>query len=57
MLKFNYQYQNNKSLGARSFKTNGLGKIVDGIIPNIESYEQRRQKCLVITMKTTLRER
>jgi hypothetical protein len=57
MFKFNYQYQNKQSLGSNLFKQKGLGKIVDGIIPNIESYEQKRQKCLVITMKTTLRER
>ncbi len=57
MIKFGYQYQDQQSLGARLFKQKGLGKIVDGILPNIESYEQKRQKCLVVTMKTTLRER
>lgn len=57
MIRFGYQYQDQQSLGARVFKQKGLGKIVDGILPNIESYEQKRQKCLVVTMKTTLRER
>lgn len=57
MIKFGYQYQDQQSLGARAFKQKGLGKIVDGILPNIQSYEQKRQKCLVVTMKTTLRER
>lgn len=57
MIKFGYQYQDQQALGANLFKQKGLGKIVDGILPNIESYEQKRQKCLVVTMKTTLRER
>lgn len=57
MTKFNYPYQDQKSLGVKLFKQKGLGKMVDGILPNIESYEQKRQKCLVVTMKTTFRER
>ena len=57
MSRFGYQYQDQQSLGVKLFKQKGLGKIVDGILPNIEAYERKRQNCLVVTMKTTLRER
>lgn len=57
MYYFSYPYQQQQSLSAKLFKQKGLGKIVDGIIPNIESYEKTRQKCIIVTMKTTLRER
>ena len=34
-----------------------MGKLVDGIIPSAEKYEINRQRCIVISMKTSLRER
>lgn len=57
MLKFSYPYQDQKTLGKKLFVKKGLSKMVDGILPNAESYDKNRQRCLVITMKTTLRER
>jgi len=42
-------------LGSNLFKQKGLEKIADGIIPNIESHEQKRQKCSAITIKITLK--
>ncbi|HID15637.1 MAG TPA: restriction endonuclease [Candidatus Atribacteria bacterium] len=40
-----------------AFKDKGLGKIVDSLLPNIEAFDQRRDKVIIGTMKTTLRER
>ena len=35
----------------------GLGKKVDSILPNINCFSRRRNKTIIGTMKTTLRER
>jgi len=43
--------------GTAMFAAVGLGKIVDGLLPSIEGYQQNRAKCAILTMKTTLRER
>ena len=40
-----------------SASKHNLGKKVDCIIPSVKSYEEMRQKCGIVTMKTTLRER
>lgn len=53
---YKYPFEDQSSLGTAFYKSNGLGKMVDGIIPSKKSYEQNRSKCQVITMKTTLRE-
>jgi hypothetical protein len=43
--------------GTHLFEQNGLGKIVDGLLPGLKQYNQHRAKCAILTMKTTLRER
>lgn len=50
-------YHNQSKIGSTIFKNLGLGKIVDGIVPSIEHYQKNRSKCMILTMKTTLRER
>ncbi|MBO3700196.1 type II restriction endonuclease [Roseivirga sp. E12] len=54
---YNYPYENQAVLGTKFYSENGVGKMVDGVIPSRQAYEQNRSKCLIITMKTTLRER
>lgn len=43
--------------GGHVFEQAGLGKIVDGLLPGLQQYNQHRAKCAILTMKTTLRER
>ncbi len=57
MKTFDFPYASQGQLGTRFYRDNGLGKLVDGIIPSAEKYEENRSKCQIITMKTTLRER
>ena len=57
MQEYNYPYNSQATLGKRYFEDHGLGKIVDGIIPGPEAYGENRSKCMIVTMKTTLRER
>lgn len=57
MEAYGYTYDSQSRIGRKTFEQKGLGKIVDGILPSMDSYSQNRAKCLVITMKTTLRER
>jgi hypothetical protein len=52
-----YNYDSQKKVGRKLFDTMGLGKKVDSIMPSIEAYAQRRNKTIIGTMKTTLRER
>lgn len=52
-----FPYVDQSSIGKKSFEAKGLGKIVDGILPSVESYQSNRSKCLIVTMKTSLRER
>jgi hypothetical protein len=54
---FNYPYSSQATIGKRSFDNVGLGKMVDSILPNIKSFQERRDKTIIGTMKTTLRER
>lgn len=54
---FEYPYSNQSALGNAAYNVQNLGKKVDLIVPNVESYLSNRPKCAVITMKTTLRER
>lgn len=57
MQEYKYPYNGQATLGKKLFNKSGLGKIVDGIIPGPLEYEENRGKCMIVTMKTTLRER
>lgn len=52
-----YPYESQATVGSQNFKTQRLGKIVDSLLPNLDAFEQRRDKVVIGTMKTTLRER
>jgi len=52
-----YDYDSQKKVGRKLFDQNGLGKKVDSIMPSIDAYAQRRNKTIIGTMKTSLRER
>jgi len=54
---FQYPFESQASIGKKSFSDLGLGKVVDSILPSISAFNQRRDKTVVGTMKTTLRER
>ena len=54
---FSYPFESQASIGKKSFSDLGLGKVVDSILPSISAFNQRRDKTIVGTMKTTLRER
>ena len=57
MQAYGYPYDDQSTIGRKTFEDKGLGKIVDGILPNMGAYDKNRSKCMVVTMKTTLRER
>ncbi|HCE1956667.1 TPA: hypothetical protein N2935_001548 [Vibrio parahaemolyticus] len=52
-----YPYESQATVGSKNFQTKKLGKIVDSLLPNLDAFEQRRDKVIIGTMKTTLRER
>jgi hypothetical protein len=52
-----YPYDSQSKVGRKIFTDVGLGKKVDSILPSIESFEKRRNKTIIGTMKTSLRER
>jgi hypothetical protein len=52
-----YPFDSQKKVGKKAFQDKGLGKIVDSILPGIERFGERRDKTIIGTMKTTLRER
>ncbi len=54
---FGFPYESQASIGNSNFKAKKLGKIVDSLLPSIDAFEQRRDKVIIGTMKTTLRER
>ncbi len=54
---FQFPYEPQASIGNSNFKSKRLGKIVDSLLPSLEAFEQRRDKVIIGTMKTTLRER
>lgn len=54
---YKYPFESQASIGKKSFSELGLGKVVDSILPSINAFNQRRDKTIVGTMKTTLRER
>lgn len=50
-------FEDQSSLGEGFFKDNNVGKIVDFVVPSKEKYLDDRAQTMVITMKTSLRER
>lgn len=54
---FGYEFVSQGEVGKQTFKTKGLGKMVDSLLPSIQAFEMRRDKVIIGTMKTTLRER
>lgn len=54
---FEYEFTSQSGIGKEAFKLKGLSKMVDSILPSIEAFEMRRDKVIIGTMKTTLRER
>ena len=57
LTQYEYPFENQSSLGNKFYKDNDLGKMVDIVVPHKQAYESNRSKCIIITMKTTLRER
>lgn len=54
---YGYAFESQSSIGRKSFDQLGLGKVVDSILPSTEAFNHHRQKTIVGSMKTTLRER
>ena len=54
---YGYDYVSQGQIGKKNFTEKGLGKMVDSLLPSIEAFDQRRDKVVIGTMKTTLRER
>ncbi|RLD47436.1 MAG: type II restriction endonuclease [Bacteroidetes bacterium] len=52
-----YPYDSQSKVGRKIFTELGLGKKVDSILPNVGCFEKRRNKTIIGTMKTSLRER
>ncbi|RLV58000.1 type II restriction endonuclease [Parashewanella curva] len=52
-----YPYSSQATVGSKNFKSKKLGKIVDSLLPGLDAFDQRRDKVIIGTMKTTLRER
>ena len=54
---FGFTYESQSSIGRAKFQDLKLGKVVDSILPSTQAFLERRQKTIVGSMKTTLRER
>jgi hypothetical protein len=54
---YGYEFASQRQIGKKTFADKGLGKMVDSLLPHVEAFEQRRDKVVIGTMKTTLRER
>ena len=54
---FNFTYDSQSSIGKKAFSELHLGKVVDSILPSTKAFTERRNKTIVGSMKTTLRER
>lgn len=52
-----YPYDSQGKVGRKIFDSLGLGKKVDSILPGVGAYAKRRNKTIIGTMKTSLRER
>lgn len=55
--KLNYKYDSQNKVWRKIFDSLWLWKKVDSILPDIESFRKRRNKTIIGTMKTSLRER
>jgi hypothetical protein len=54
---FNYAYESQSAIGKKAFSDLKLGKVVDSILPSTTAFSEFRNKTIVGSMKTTLRER
>lgn len=54
---FNYKFDAQSKIGKKAFSKYGLGKVVDSILPSIDAFDEFRNKTIVGSMKTSLRER
>ena len=54
---FNYPFASQTKIGKKEFTRLNLGKVVDSILPSVKAFEARRDKTIIGSMKTTLRER
>lgn len=52
-----YSYDSQAQIGKLAFEKLGLGKVVDSVLPGIQAFNDYRNKTVVGSMKTTLRER
>jgi len=52
-----YEFDSQNKVGRKIFSDVGLGKKVDSILPGIDKFNKRRNKTIIGTMKTSLRER
>ncbi|GAB4158637.1 MAG: type II restriction endonuclease [Candidatus Dojkabacteria bacterium] len=52
-----YPFDSQRKVGKTIFQEVSLGKLVDSILPDIEAFSKRRDKVVIGTMKTSLRER
>ena len=52
-----YQFDSQNKVGRKLFSDVGLGKKVDSVLPGISEFNKRRNKTIIGTMKTSLRER
>lgn len=55
--ELNYPFDSQSKVGRKIFDDQGLGKKVDSILPSIQCFIDRRNKTIIGTMKTSLRER
>ncbi len=61
--EFKYAYDSQKKIGKKKFLTKigkksiNLGKQIDTIIPSIQEYKKNPSNCILLSQKTTLRER
>lgn len=54
---YNYQYESQAKIGKKMFSSLGVGKVVDSVLPSTKAFIKFRNKTIVGSMKTTLRER
>ncbi|OEY74141.1 restriction endonuclease [Haemophilus quentini] len=52
-----FSFDSQAQVGKKTFTDLGLGKLVDSVLPGIAEFNSRRDKTIIGTMKTTLRER
>lgn len=55
--KLDYSFDSQASVGRQVFSVSGLGKVVDSVLPGFKYFEKKRNKVIIGSMKTTLRER